>query len=61
MLAGILKFGIRQSEIHGLDEIRISLPRAREILSQCTKVEKSPKARGTYSMDKHLDAIHFGA
>jgi len=59
-LEGLLACQIKLAERHGLDEIRISVPRAREILHQAIMGQRSskiaPKKQPSYF--DHLDAIH---
>ena len=58
-LAGLLSVQIKMAERQGLDEIRISVPRAREILYQCTVERAKRGAHMPAEHDKRLDAI-FG-
>jgi len=60
-LEGLLACQIKLAERHGLDEIRISVPRAREILHQAIMGQRSPKPtpKKEPPFFSRLDAIHF--
>jgi len=60
-LEALLSCQIKLAERHGLDEIRISIPRAREIMHQAIigqkRSEIAPKKEPLFF--SRLDAIHF--
>lgn len=59
-LEGLLACQIKLAERHGLDQIQISVPRAREILYQAIMGQRNLKTapQKEPSFFDHLDAIH---
>ena len=59
-IEGVISFGIKQAERHGLEEVRITVPRARQMLIDLRNAKKEytkPK-NTTPRFFSHLDEIH---